>query len=253
MFGIGFTEIILIAVLALVVIGPDKLPQLGKTLARFLGDFNKVKRDFRMTISDIERAGERMTDPAPEAKTDADDVIDVAASLDEDEPEVTFEPEDEAEAEVNVPSTPEGSRTAAGLGKKRTETSAKPVRPARPRRRKAASRASKKPRATVANKTSTTRKTKPTIAKVEAAGAASVVNQEKLVGAKKSLRKPLSKKATPRRRTPARKVAESKTNKIETSAVNNNEKPVDVSASTGSDDVATSSPISGTRPPKGEG
>jgi len=62
MFGIGFTEIILIAVLAVVVLGPDKLPQLGKTLARVLSEFNKVKRDFRMTISDIEKVGEKATD-----------------------------------------------------------------------------------------------------------------------------------------------------------------------------------------------
>ncbi len=61
MFGIGFTEIILIAVLAVVVLGPDKLPQLGKTLARFLSEFNKIKRDFRMTITDIERVGEKAT------------------------------------------------------------------------------------------------------------------------------------------------------------------------------------------------
>jgi len=61
MFGIGFTEIILIAVLAVVVLGPDKLPQLGKTLARVFSEFNKIKRDFRMTISDIEKVGEKAT------------------------------------------------------------------------------------------------------------------------------------------------------------------------------------------------
>ncbi|MBO9668227.1 MAG: twin-arginine translocase TatA/TatE family subunit [Bdellovibrio sp.] len=41
MFGLGMSEIIFLAVLALIVIGPKELPQLARTLGRFL---NELKR-----------------------------------------------------------------------------------------------------------------------------------------------------------------------------------------------------------------
>ncbi|AHZ85615.1 twin-arginine translocase TatA/TatE family subunit [Bdellovibrio bacteriovorus] len=41
MFGLGMSEIIFLAVLALIVIGPKELPELARTLGRFL---NELKR-----------------------------------------------------------------------------------------------------------------------------------------------------------------------------------------------------------------
>jgi len=51
MFGLGFTEILLIAIVALLFIGPDKLPDTMKQIAR---TFGKVKRAFEDTKSTIE-------------------------------------------------------------------------------------------------------------------------------------------------------------------------------------------------------
>ncbi len=51
MFGLGFTEILMIAIVALLFIGPDKLPETMKTIARTLG---KAKRMFDDTKSTIE-------------------------------------------------------------------------------------------------------------------------------------------------------------------------------------------------------
>ena len=42
MFGIGFSELILILVVALVVFGPDKLPEIGKTLGKTVKEFNRA-------------------------------------------------------------------------------------------------------------------------------------------------------------------------------------------------------------------
>jgi len=56
MFGIGFAEIVLIVVIALVVLGPDRLPELGKTLARVVGEVRKVNREINRTISDVKSA-----------------------------------------------------------------------------------------------------------------------------------------------------------------------------------------------------
>ncbi|MBW1835498.1 MAG: twin-arginine translocase subunit TatB [Deltaproteobacteria bacterium] len=50
MFGIGMPELILIMVVALIVIGPKKLPDLAKSLGRALGEFKKATREFKETI-----------------------------------------------------------------------------------------------------------------------------------------------------------------------------------------------------------
>jgi len=42
MFGIGIQELIIIAVIALLVVGPKKLPDLAKTLGKGLRDFQKA-------------------------------------------------------------------------------------------------------------------------------------------------------------------------------------------------------------------
>jgi TatA/E family protein of Tat protein translocase len=51
MFGIGMPEMILILAVALIVIGPKKLPDLAKSLGRALGEFKKATNDFKESIS----------------------------------------------------------------------------------------------------------------------------------------------------------------------------------------------------------
>lgn len=41
MFGLGFSEILILAVLGLILLGPDQLPEVARTLGRF---FNDLKR-----------------------------------------------------------------------------------------------------------------------------------------------------------------------------------------------------------------
>ena len=50
MFGIGMPEMILILAVALIVIGPKKLPDLAKSLGRALGEFKKATKDFKESI-----------------------------------------------------------------------------------------------------------------------------------------------------------------------------------------------------------
>ena len=42
MFGIGMQELIIIAVIALIVVGPKKLPDLAKTLGKGFSEFKKA-------------------------------------------------------------------------------------------------------------------------------------------------------------------------------------------------------------------
>lgn len=51
MFGIGWHELVLILAVALIFIGPKKLPDLAKSLGRALAEFKKATNDFKESIS----------------------------------------------------------------------------------------------------------------------------------------------------------------------------------------------------------
>ncbi|WP_291327335.1 Sec-independent protein translocase protein TatB [Desulfovibrio sp. UCD-KL4C] len=50
MFGIGTTELIVILVVALIIIGPQKLPELIKNLGRGLSEVKKMSNDVKSTL-----------------------------------------------------------------------------------------------------------------------------------------------------------------------------------------------------------
>jgi TatA/E family protein of Tat protein translocase len=50
MFDIGFQELVLIFVIALLVFGPKNLPQLGRSLGRAMREFRRASDEFRSTI-----------------------------------------------------------------------------------------------------------------------------------------------------------------------------------------------------------
>jgi TatA/E family protein of Tat protein translocase len=51
MFGsLGLPEIILIFFVALIVFGPKRLPEIGRTIGKALGEFKKATDDFKNTI-----------------------------------------------------------------------------------------------------------------------------------------------------------------------------------------------------------
>jgi sec-independent protein translocase protein TatB len=50
MFGIGMPELILILAIALIVIGPKKLPDLAKSLGRAMREFKKATNEFKETL-----------------------------------------------------------------------------------------------------------------------------------------------------------------------------------------------------------
>jgi TatA/E family protein of Tat protein translocase len=53
MFGsIGMQELIIIFVIALIIFGPRKLPELGKSLGRSISEFKRASNDLRNTLEE---------------------------------------------------------------------------------------------------------------------------------------------------------------------------------------------------------
>ncbi len=83
MFDIGLQEMLLIGVLALLVFGPSKLPELGKMFGRALREFRRASDEFRSTVEtnlnlnvldDSPRSAVTSVDPVP-ATTLASDTV----------------------------------------------------------------------------------------------------------------------------------------------------------------------------------
>ena len=51
MFDIGFTEILVIAIVALIVIGPERLPKVARTLGHLFGRMQRYVNDVKADIS----------------------------------------------------------------------------------------------------------------------------------------------------------------------------------------------------------
>jgi TatA/E family protein of Tat protein translocase len=78
MFGIGMPEMILILAVALIVIGPKKLPDLAKSLGQALGEFKKATRELKDAIeieSEIDSVKESYVDIKHHLSTDDENEI----------------------------------------------------------------------------------------------------------------------------------------------------------------------------------
>jgi Tat protein translocase TatB subunit len=68
-FGtLGGPEIFLILVIALIVFGPRRLPEIGKSVGKMLAEFRKASNDFKRTIEEeVEAEKYRAALPEPPA------------------------------------------------------------------------------------------------------------------------------------------------------------------------------------------
>ena len=58
MFDFGFWEISIIAIITLIVVGPDKMPALARKAGLYVGKFNKFVRKIKTDINDELQADE---------------------------------------------------------------------------------------------------------------------------------------------------------------------------------------------------
>jgi sec-independent protein translocase protein TatA len=80
MFGLGAGEVLLIAVIALVFIGPKKLPELAQSLGRALREFQKAKNqmtdEFKSSASEGQTPSQISVDKTPlVAEKKSEDVL----------------------------------------------------------------------------------------------------------------------------------------------------------------------------------
>ena len=72
---IGMPELIIILVIALIIFGPRKLPELGKSLGRSLNEFKRASADLQNTLEQeikLEEQKEQQAKPRPESNVAAD-------------------------------------------------------------------------------------------------------------------------------------------------------------------------------------
>ncbi len=59
MFGLGIPEILVIFVIALIVFGPKKLPELGRSIGRAMAEFKKASQEFQESMQSEMREVEK--------------------------------------------------------------------------------------------------------------------------------------------------------------------------------------------------
>jgi TatA/E family protein of Tat protein translocase len=112
MFGsLGVSELILIFAVILIVFGPRRLPEIGKTLGKALGEFRKATDDLKNTIEREVRLEELKT-IAPDIRASVDSIARLPLST----PEPVSMPEPVSSPEPPLPETAEADAGDAAPG-----------------------------------------------------------------------------------------------------------------------------------------
>lgn len=86
MFDIGFSEMVVLAVVALVVLGPERLPKVSRTAGQWMGKMRRyvddVKTDInrQMELSELRNLKTQVTDAAREIQSSVDATVSGAQS-----------------------------------------------------------------------------------------------------------------------------------------------------------------------------
>lgn len=82
MFSLGGSELLLIAIVALLLFGPDKVPQMARTFGRFMREFNKYKDIMESTVrAEIYKDEWTKEAAKPDTKTAAERISQAAGAV----------------------------------------------------------------------------------------------------------------------------------------------------------------------------
>lgn len=64
MFNIGFSELLILVVIGLLVLGPEQLPVLARKIARILNDLKRVKEEIMSPVDQFKTEAQRLLEEA---------------------------------------------------------------------------------------------------------------------------------------------------------------------------------------------
>jgi sec-independent protein translocase protein TatB len=112
MFGIGMTEMLIILAVALIFIGPKKLPELAKSLGRAMGEFKRATSDLKQSIESetgMDDVRQSFGDVKEEMKTQ----VDLAGEVPDPSPPPSENPTDRASAAALDPAEAGSAKEAS--------------------------------------------------------------------------------------------------------------------------------------------
>ena len=74
MFGMGMPEILVILAIALIVLGPKKLPEIARSLGRGIAEFKKATQEFKENL-DVDNELKEVKDTIHEIKGDIEQTV----------------------------------------------------------------------------------------------------------------------------------------------------------------------------------
>ena len=88
MFDVGFSEVVIIAIIALVILGPERLPKVARTLGFWVGKARRMVADVKSDIdremreselADLRKLGDEISDVKNEFQSTAGEVVDASS------------------------------------------------------------------------------------------------------------------------------------------------------------------------------
>lgn len=105
MFDIGFSEMLLLAAIALVAIGPKQLPEVARVVGRMLNEFKRATGDLTRTLGETRdtantmlRDARRSMDPLEKRDSDQQSGAEVSSQNTHASTQMSFELSNETEA-----------------------------------------------------------------------------------------------------------------------------------------------------------
>jgi Tat protein translocase TatB subunit len=88
--NIGAAELMLILLIALIVVGPRRLPEIGRNLGKIMNDLRKISQEFTTDLTrELEAPAKELTEIAKELEAPAKELTEMAKELEAPAKELT--------------------------------------------------------------------------------------------------------------------------------------------------------------------